>query len=163
MFVTWSERFFGELFEPYAPVQPTLQIGLYFVILSTISSRNSVINSLWLFDAIWWQPMLTSHEWGSGGIHLIVTSHWASNPLCYIMSLKIILLKLLPPLPGMSEVITCRQIGDKAYLYRPTQITERFPIFFSSGDVWSVSFDKQVLLTCWGFNIGNNVRNWIRK
>ena len=32
MFVTWSERFFGELFEPYAPVQPSLQIGLYFII-----------------------------------------------------------------------------------------------------------------------------------
>ena len=95
------------------------------------TSRNSVINSLWLCDAIWWQPMLTSHEWGSGGIHQIVTSHWTSKPLCCIMSLKIVLLKLLPPLPGISELITCRQIRDKAYLYRPTQITERFQIFLA--------------------------------
>ena len=27
-----------------------------------------------------------------------------------------------------SELITCRHIGDKVHLYRPTQITERFPI-----------------------------------
>ena len=106
-------------------------------------ARPQWVNSLWSSDAIWWQPILTFHEWGSGGIHMIVSLHWASKPLCCIMSLKIILLKLLPLLPGTSELITCCRIGDKAYLYRPTQIAERFPIFFISGYVWIVPFHKQ--------------------
>ena len=41
--------------------------------------------------------------------------------------------KWLPRFPVASELINCRHIGDKAYLYRPTQITERFSIFFISG------------------------------
>ena len=62
----------------------------------------------WWHQAINWcpEPMLTSHQWCSVAyIRRSVISHQACKLLFSMMSLKIILLKFLPHLPGTDESI----------------------------------------------------------
>ena len=81
-----------------------------------------------------------------------ITSHLASKPpCCCVMRLKITVSKWLPFSPVASELINCRHIGDKAYLYRPNQITEGFSIFLSVIKREVYHLTNKFLLTCLAF------------
>ena len=64
-----------------------------------------------------------------------------------------------PSSQWVNKLLSHRRQG----IYRPVQITERFSIFYQWLGVKVYHLANKFLLTCLGFDIGNNVRIWIRK